>query len=95
MACDHTPRSRPRLLRPKDVTKDQTYYLSSISESALRMTLFPLGEITKGRVRELARKWNLPTATREESMGICFIGEKRKFYEFICKLSLSVCSLLF
>jgi tRNA U34 2-thiouridine synthase MnmA/TrmU len=77
--------SRPRLLRPSDVTKDQTYYLSSIPEHSLARALFPLGNLKKVEVRELATKWNLPTAAREESMGICFIGEKRKFHNFICE----------
>ncbi|KAG2141519.1 tRNA-specific 2-thiouridylase [Suillus cothurnatus] len=50
---------RPRLLRPRDVTKDQTYYLSSVRERSLSPALFP----------ELAVKWNLPTVARQESMG--------------------------
>jgi len=77
--------SRPRLLRPRDVAKDQTYYLSSIPEQSLARALFPLGDLKKAQVRELATKWNLPTAAREESMGICFVGEKRKFHDFICQ----------
>ncbi|KAG2067501.1 5-methylaminomethyl-2-thiouridylate-methyltransferase [Suillus decipiens] len=72
---------RPRLLRPRDVTKDQTYYLSSVPERSLFRALFPLGSITKTEVRELAVKWNLPTAARQESMGI--MGEKRKFHDLI------------
>ncbi|KAG1762644.1 tRNA methyl transferase-domain-containing protein, partial [Suillus occidentalis] len=51
--------------------------------SSLSRTLFPLESITKTEVRELAVKWNLPTAARQESMGICFVGEKRKFHDFI------------
>ncbi|EGN95715.1 hypothetical protein SERLA73DRAFT_76789 [Serpula lacrymans var. lacrymans S7.3] len=83
MPFDSTSHCRPRLLRAHDLTKDQTYYLSSISEAALLHSLFPLGDLTKKSVRELALKWKLPTAAREESMGICFVGEKRKFHEFI------------
>lgn len=79
----HNGVSRPRLLRPRDVTKDQTYYLSSVPERSLSRALFPLGSITKTEVRDLAVKWNLPTAARQESMGICFVGEKRKFHDFI------------
>ncbi|KAG1890835.1 tRNA-specific 2-thiouridylase [Suillus subluteus] len=79
----HNGVSRPRLLRPRDVTKDQTYYLSSVPESSLSRALFLLGSIHKTEVRELAVKWNLPTAARQESMGICFVGEKRKFHNFI------------
>jgi tRNA U34 2-thiouridine synthase MnmA/TrmU len=76
--------SRPRLLRAIDRHKDQTYYLSAISEKSLARTLFPIGDLTKTQVRELAHKYKLPTASRDESMGICFIGEKRKFRDFIC-----------
>ncbi|PSR77576.1 hypothetical protein PHLCEN_2v7766 [Hermanssonia centrifuga] len=74
---------RPKLLRPVDRHKDQTYYLSAIPESSLSRTLFPLASFTKQQVREKAHEWNLPTAAREESMGICFVGEKRRFHEFI------------
>lgn len=78
---------RPQLVRPKDRTKDQTYYLSSIPEASLARTLFPLALYLKTEVREMAKRWNLPTATREESMGICFVGEKRRFDSFICAWS--------
>lgn len=77
----HAPRSQ--LLRPLDRSKDQTYYLSAIPESGLARTLFPLEDLTKKDVRALAEKWGLPTAKREESMGICFVGEKRRFDDFI------------
>lgn len=76
--------SRPQLLRGKDPGKDQSYYLSSISEQGLCRALFPIGDLTKPEVRELAKKHNLPTAERAESMGLCFIGEKAKFSDFIC-----------
>ncbi|KAI6109608.1 tRNA-specific 2-thiouridylase [Pisolithus sp. B1] len=74
---------RPRLLRARDLSKDQTYYLSSIPESSLTRALFPLGEMQKKDVRNLALKWGLPTAVKDESMGICFVGEKRKFNDFL------------
>lgn len=45
--------------------------------------LFPLAPYTKTQVRELAHEWGLPTADRKESMGICFVGEKRRFEDFI------------
>ncbi|KAG1808555.1 tRNA-specific 2-thiouridylase [Suillus variegatus] len=77
----HNGVPRPRLLRPRDVTKDQTYYLSSVPERSLSRAILPLGSIKKTEVRELAVKWNLPTAARQESMGICFVGEKRKFHD--------------
>ncbi|PCH37936.1 5-methylaminomethyl-2-thiouridylate-methyltransferase [Wolfiporia cocos MD-104 SS10] len=74
---------RPQLRRPKDRTKDQTYYLAAVPEASLARAIFPLARYSKPEVRELARKWGLPTAQREESMGICFVGEKRRFNEFL------------
>ncbi|EKM55235.1 uncharacterized protein PHACADRAFT_255702 [Phanerochaete carnosa HHB-10118-sp] len=74
---------RPKLLRPLDRLKDQTYYLSAIPESSLGRTLFPLAQYTKDQVKQMARDWKLPTAERPESMGICFVGEKRRFDTFI------------
>ncbi|KZT23973.1 5-methylaminomethyl-2-thiouridylate-methyltransferase [Neolentinus lepideus HHB14362 ss-1] len=79
----YSMRVRPQLLRAADRHKDQTYYLSSIKEASLRRALFPLGDLTKPEVRAMAKRYDLPTAEREESMGICFVGEKRKFNEFI------------
>ncbi|KAL0575896.1 hypothetical protein V5O48_006069 [Marasmius crinis-equi] len=67
---------RPKLLSAKDPIKDQAFYLSSITESGLSRALFPLGDLLKTEVRELARKFNLETAEREESMGLCFVGER-------------------
>lgn len=71
------------LLQATDKQKDQSFYLSSISEYALSKTLFPLGDLTKDQVRKLGEKWHLPTANKEESMGLCFVGEKRKFADFL------------
>jgi tRNA U34 2-thiouridine synthase MnmA/TrmU len=73
----------PTLLRARDNNKDQSYYLSAIPAASLARTLFPLGELTKPQVRALAAQHRLPTAARPESMGICFVGEKRRFSEFI------------
>lgn len=67
---------RPKLVRAKDRTKDQTYYLSSVGEDRLRHAHFPLSNLLKSEVRDLAKKFELPTAARKESMGICFIGER-------------------
>ncbi|ORY26792.1 tRNA methyl transferase-domain-containing protein [Naematelia encephala] len=72
-----------RLCRAKDMTKDQTYYLSSITEEQLRRAIFPLGSISKVWVRRLAEYYALPTADRDESMGLCFVGERGNFGEFI------------
>ena len=59
----------------KDKTKDQSYFLARISQKALQKTIFPLGELQKKEVRELATKFNLPVATKKDSVGICFVGE--------------------
>ncbi len=45
--------------------------------------IFPLADLAKTRVRELAREYGLPTAEREESMGVCFIGERGRFGDFV------------
>ncbi|TEB39586.1 5-methylaminomethyl-2-thiouridylate-methyltransferase [Coprinellus micaceus] len=74
---------RPQLVRPADKHKDQTYYLSSISENGLRRALFPLSQLPKTEVRELARKHGFHNAERPDSVGICFVGEKGKFKNFL------------
>ncbi|SPC65334.1 related to trna methyltransferase [Ustilago sp. UG-2017b] len=67
---------RPMLYRARDRTKDQTYYLSKVGEERLKHAHFPLANLLKSQVRELAKKYDLPTAGRKESMGICFIGTR-------------------
>ncbi len=62
------------LLRGKDAAKDQSYVLSVLTQAQLRQTLFPLGEYTKPEVRDLARKYNLPVASRAESQDLCFLA---------------------
>ncbi len=69
LSADHS------LLQAKDSNKDQTYFLSQLSRDQLLHVLFPVGDYTKPEVRALAEKFKLPVATKEESMGICFIGE--------------------
>ncbi len=59
----------------EDDSKDQTYFLHRVQSDALAKTLFPLGELTKSQVRELAKKAGLVTASKKESMGICFVGK--------------------
>lgn len=59
----------------KDQNKDQTYFLHQVTSDQLEHVLFPLGDYTKDEVRQLAQKFQLPNASREESMGICFVGE--------------------
>lgn len=64
-----------RLLSGVDKNKDQSYFLCQLSQEQLSQTLFPIGELTKTKVREIARKLNLPTADRKDSQGICFVGK--------------------
>lgn len=64
-----------KLFTGVDANKDQSYFLYRVTEDALKQTLFPLGEYTKPEVRKLAAKHNLVTATKKESMGICFVGK--------------------
>lgn len=70
------------LLRGVDSNKDQTYFLCMISQKQLRKSLFPVGELLKSEVREIALKHNLYTAKKKDSTGICFIGE-RNFKNFL------------
>lgn len=70
------------MLKSKDSDKDQTYFLSQLSSDQLSKTLFPLGDVTKSEVRDIAQKLNLTPALKKDSTGICFIGE-RQFREFL------------
>lgn len=65
-----------------DTNKDQTYFLSQLSKKQLENVLFPLGDIDKNEVREIAKKEGLITANKKDSTGICFIGE-RNFKKFL------------
>lgn len=65
-----------------DAIKDQTYFLSHLSQKQLARAWFPIGTMTKPEVRAYAQKYNLPTKNRKDSQGICFLG-KLKFSEFI------------
>jgi len=71
------------LRRALDETKDQTYFLSGLTQEQLSRTLFPLGEMTKHEVRELARALQLPVASKPESQEICFVpgGDTAQFVE--------------
>ncbi len=71
-----------RLMRSYDKNKDQTYFLSQLSEKQLENVLFPLGNIDKQEVRKIAAEHHLITATKKDSTGICFIGE-RNFKNFL------------
>ncbi|MFC7393231.1 tRNA 2-thiouridine(34) synthase MnmA [Scopulibacillus cellulosilyticus] len=71
-----------RMLRGLDKNKDQTYFLNQLTEAQLEKVMFPLGELTKPEVREIAKEHHLATAGKKDSTGICFIGE-RNFKEFL------------
>ena len=75
---------RWRLLRGRDAGKDQSYFLHALGQEALASTLFPVGELEKSAVRELAREAALPTHAKKDSTGICFIGE-RDFHDFLAQ----------
>ena len=70
------------LLKSFDKNKDQTYFLSQISQKQLSYALFPLGDITKPEVRKIAKELDLEIAEKKDSTGVCFIGE-RHFKEFL------------
>ena len=70
------------LLRAIDDNKDQTYFLSQLTKEQLSNVLFPIGDMIKPKVREIADKYNLVTAKKKDSTGICFIGE-RNFKKFL------------
>ena len=75
--------SGARLLRALDTVKDQTFFLSQISQASLQHTVFPLGEFTKDAVKKIALAAGFESLVKKkESMGICFIG-KRNFQDFI------------
>lgn len=71
-----------QLCKAHDSNKDQTYFLYTLTQERLSRALFPLGELKKPDVREIAKKAGLLNATKKDSTGICFIGE-RKFKTFL------------
>ena len=71
-----------QMLRGVDNNKDQTYFLSQLSQEQLQKTMFPLGGMDKSEVRRIAEEANLATAKKKDSTGVCFIGEKN-FKEFL------------
>ena len=71
-----------RLLRGVDLNKDQTYFLSQVSKEQLEDVLFPIGDLTKPEVRQIAKDNNIPVYDKKDSTGICFIGE-RHYQEFV------------
>ncbi len=90
IATGHYARVRPdplnsgqfQLLKALDGTKDQSYFLHRLNQKQLSQSCFPLGEITKTEVRQIAHNIGLPNAKKKDSTGICFIGE-RPFRDFL------------
>ena len=87
IATGHYARVRERggafeLLKGLDASKDQSYFLHRLSQDQLARALFPIGELKKTAVREIAAGIGLPNAAKKDSTGICFIGE-RPFREFL------------
>jgi tRNA-specific 2-thiouridylase len=76
--------NREVLIKAIDQNKDQSYFLYRLNQQQIIKTLFPLGKLTKPEVRKIAASLNLPNATKKDSTGICFIGE-RPFREFLQK----------
>jgi len=80
-----SPTSRPtvryRLMKGRDAHKDQSYVLHVLGQKELARAMFPVGEYTKGEVRQMARAFGLPTAERAESQDLCFLtqGDYRGF----------------
>ncbi len=72
------------LLKGRDDNKDQSYFLSAVSEDCLARSLFPVGDLEKPAVRALAAQHGFVTSDKKDSTGICFIGE-RKFRDFLQK----------
>jgi tRNA-specific 2-thiouridylase len=73
-----------QLLKARDASKDQSYFLHRLDQQQLARVVFPLGEMPKREVRALAEREGLPTFAKKDSTGICFIGE-RPFREFLSR----------
>nr|WP_321228616.1 tRNA 2-thiouridine(34) synthase MnmA [uncultured Psychroserpens sp.] len=74
---DGTSKETYHLLAGADHNKDQSYFLCQLSQEQLSKALFPIGELTKPEVREIATKLDLVTADKKDSQGLCFIGKVR------------------
>ncbi len=83
LATGHYSRIQDQqLFKATDSKKDQSYFLYTLRKSILNQVLFPLGELEKSQVREIARTHGLATSEKKDSTGICFIG-KRDFRSFL------------
>lgn len=73
---------------PKDKFKDQTFFLSGIERNSLKKTMFPLSDLLKTEVKQIAKDCGLGRLTqKKESTGICFVGN-RDFKEFIKEVNI-------
>lgn len=75
---------RPHLLKGRDLGKDQSYFLHQVEPGSLARARFPLGDLDKGEVREIAERAGFDNFAKKDSTGICFIGE-RPFREFLAR----------
>lgn len=83
IATGHYARTKEgRLYKGIDAQKDQSYFLYGLTQEQLSQSLFPVGELEKSTVRDIAKKINLDNHAKKDSTGICFIGE-RKFKTFL------------
>ena len=83
IATGHYARiEKGKLLRAKDLNKDQTYFLADVSVSNFKDVLFPIGNYYKDEIRKIAKEQDLIVADKRDSTGICFIGE-RNYQQFI------------
>ncbi len=73
-----------QLLEGSDKNKDQSYFLWTLTQKQLKHILFPIGNLQKIEVRKLAKKFNLPQATKKDSQGLCFLG-KVDMKEFLAR----------
>ena len=71
-----------QLRRAKDENKDQTYFLYMLGQHALSKAMFPVGDLTKSEIRQIARDAGIPVSEKKDSTGVCFIGE-RNFKKFL------------
>lgn len=71
-----------KLISAKDNNKDQSYFLWTLTQKQLSRALFPIGDYVKDEVRNIARKFNLPTSEKKDSQGLCFVG-KVNFASFL------------
>ncbi|WP_269445978.1 tRNA 2-thiouridine(34) synthase MnmA [Candidatus Phytoplasma mali] len=79
---DYDKNNKLILKKAFDTNKDQSYFLSQLKQHQLKKIIFPLGNLTKPEVREIAKKAGLINANKKDSTGICFIGERR-FFDFL------------